>query len=141
LTRGGARDQDSGPHGGEPMVKFDHMSLPVADVQRSRQWYVANFGFRVEFEVPERGTVAIRDDAGFTIFLHNAEVPPTGAKCGLTLQVQDVDATHRDLTARGIAFEQAPQKLFWGYGAELRDPDGYLVMLWDEVSMREKGDN
>jgi hypothetical protein len=35
--------------------------------------------------------------------------------------------------------EHAPQKLFWGYGAELRDPDGYLVMVWDEVSMREKG--
>jgi hypothetical protein len=26
----------------------------------------------------------------------------------------------------------------WGYGVELVDPDGYLVRLWDEVSMREK---
>jgi hypothetical protein len=32
-----------------------------------------------------------------------------------------------------------PQKLFWGYGAELTDPDGYLVRLWDEQSMKEKG--
>ena len=33
----------------------------------------------------------------------------------------------------------APQKLPWGYGAELDDPDGYRISLWDEVSMREKG--
>jgi hypothetical protein len=25
----------------------------------------------------------------------------------------------------------------WGYGAELRDPVGYLIYLWDERSMRE----
>jgi catechol 2,3-dioxygenase-like lactoylglutathione lyase family enzyme len=25
------------------------------------------------------------------------------------------------------------------YGAELLDPDGYLVCLWDERTMREKG--
>jgi hypothetical protein len=35
--------------------------------------------------------------------------------------------------------EAQPQKLFWGYGAELRDPDGHLIRLWDELSMREKG--
>jgi len=29
--------------------------------------------------------------------------------------------------------------VFWGYGAELLDPDGYRIHLWDEVSMREKG--
>jgi catechol 2,3-dioxygenase-like lactoylglutathione lyase family enzyme len=121
------------------MVKFDHMSLPVTDARRSRDWYVANFGFKVEFEVPERSTVALQDDASFTIFLYDAEVPREGAKCSLTLQVQDVHKTYRELAARGIDFENAPQKLFWGYGAEIRDPDGYLIMLWDEVSMREKG--
>jgi catechol 2,3-dioxygenase-like lactoylglutathione lyase family enzyme len=121
------------------MVKFDHMGLPVTDARRSRDWYVAQLGFRVEFEVPERRTVALQDDAGFTIFLYDADVPSNDAKCSLTLQVKDVEATYRDLTARGIKFDNAPQKLFWGYGAELRDPDGYLLMLWDEVSMREKG--
>jgi len=121
------------------MVKFDHMSIPVTDSRASRDWYVANLGFKVEFEVPERKTVAIKDDAGFTIFLYDAEVPRAGAKCGLTLQVDDVDAKYHDLARRGLSFENSPRKLFWGYGTELRDPNGYLVMLWDEVSMREKG--
>jgi hypothetical protein len=40
---------------------------------------------RPEFEVPERQTVALQDDTGFTIFLYDAEVPHEGAKCRLTL--------------------------------------------------------
>jgi catechol 2,3-dioxygenase-like lactoylglutathione lyase family enzyme len=121
------------------MVKFDHMGLPVRDPKASRDWYVGNLGFQVEFEVPERNTIAIKDDADFTIFLYRPDGEITGVKCSLTLQVKDVDAKHRELIQRGVDFEKSPAKQFWGYGAELRDPDGYLVMLWDEVSMREKG--
>ena len=50
------------------MVKFDHMNLPVTNYQASRDWYVRNFGFKIEFEVPDRKTSAIQDDGGFTIF-------------------------------------------------------------------------
>ena len=27
---------------------------------------------------------------------------------------------------------------FVGYGTELADPDGYLIRLWDEQSMKDK---
>src|SRR2546430_10342892 len=33
---------------------------------------------------------------------------------------------------------RSPRKTYWGYGAELKDPDGYLIRLWDERSMKEK---
>ncbi len=121
------------------MVKFDHMNMPVPDPKASRDWYVRNFGFEVEFEVPERNTIAIKDTADFTIFLYRPAGEIAGVKCGLTLQVSDVDAKYRELHGRGIDFVNPPGKYFWGYGAELRDPDGYQVLLWDEVSMREKG--
>jgi catechol 2,3-dioxygenase-like lactoylglutathione lyase family enzyme len=121
------------------MVKFDHMNLPVTNSQASRDWYVKNFGFKVEFEVPARQTVALQDDAGFTIFLYPATAPLAGAKCALTLQVSDVDSKYAELKERGIAFGNPPGKYFWGYGAELRDPDGYQILLRDEVTMREKG--
>jgi catechol 2,3-dioxygenase-like lactoylglutathione lyase family enzyme len=120
------------------MVKFDHMSLPVADPKTSRDWYVNNFGFDVEFEMPERNTVAIKDDAEFTIFLSPPSGAIAGAKCGLTLQVNNVDAKYEELRARGVEFVNPPGKNFWGYGAELRDPDGYQILIWDEVTMREK---
>ena len=69
------------------MVKFDHMNLPVTNYQASRDWYVRNFGFKVEFEVPDRKTSAIQDDAGFTIFVYEQPSQLSGAKCSLTLQV------------------------------------------------------
>ena len=47
----------------------------------------------------------------------------------------DVDAAFADWSARGAEFAHAPQKTYWGYGAELKDPDGYLIRLWDERSM------
>jgi len=73
------------------------------------------------------------------LFLSEPKEGAAVATCTLTFEVDDVDAKHRELASRGVEFEKTPQKLFWGYGAELRDPDGYLVYLWDEKSMREKG--
>ena len=119
------------------MVKFDHMRLPVSNPKVTRDWYVKHFGFEIEFE--NEWVIALKDTAGFTIFLYPPQGSLAGAKCCLVLQVDDVEAKHRELVAAGIQFHLPPGKYFWGYGAELYDPDGYLLNLWDEVSMREKG--
>ena len=119
------------------MVRLDHLSLPVADWRKSRDWYKDRLGFEVEFEIPERKTAAMRDDADLTIFLYQGEV----AACpgiSFTIQVDDVEAMHHKLRAAGIAFDHPPMKVFWGYGAELCDPDGYRLRLWDQTSMQEK---
>jgi catechol 2,3-dioxygenase-like lactoylglutathione lyase family enzyme len=121
------------------MIRLDHLSIPVRDHARSREWYTKHLGLKIEFEVPERMTVALQDDGELTLFLvesPNAAVVPS---CTLTFQVDDVESKYRELSSIGVKFEKAPQKLYWGYGAELRDPDGYLVYLWDQHSMREKG--
>jgi catechol 2,3-dioxygenase-like lactoylglutathione lyase family enzyme len=119
------------------MPRLDHLSLPVHDWQRSRDWYKNYLGFEIEFEVPDRKTAAMRDDADLTIFLYEAQV----ADCpgiSFTIQVDDVAARHDALSAAGISFVHPPMKVFWGYGAELRDPDGYILRLWDPKSMEEK---
>jgi hypothetical protein len=36
-----------------------------------------------------------------------------------------------------VKFVSPPKRLFWGYGAEVLDPDGYMNHLWDEVTMRK----
>ncbi len=119
------------------MMKLDHLGLPVSDCPRSRDWYVATLGLEVEFEVPERRTVALRDSDGFALFLHEApEVHARG--CAMWFRVDDVDATFAAWSARGVGFAHGPRKASWGYGAELVDPDGYLVRLWDERTMQEK---
>ena len=121
------------------MVKLDHLSIRVRDLDRARRWYVDHLGLRVEFEVPGRRTVALQDDAGLTLFLDETSDDAGAAGVSLTFQVNDVEDTHRRLAANGVAFVSPPAKRFWGYGAELLDPDGHLVLLWDEVSMRDKG--
>ncbi len=121
------------------MVKFDHMMLPVSDCAASRDWYVKHLGFKVEFESIGTGTIAIQDDDGFTIFLQKTAKPLVNEKCALTIQVEDVDSVCQRLAEKGLKFLELPKRLFWGYGAEIADPDGYVIRLWDEVSMREKG--
>ena len=117
------------------MVKFDHMTLPVSDVRRSRDWYVNKLGFKVEFE--RGGIAAIQDSAGFTIFLRKATKRLPGDKVTLTIQLKSVDRTFAKLSKNGVKFAKSPQPLFWGYGAELEDPDGYMLNLWDQVTMRK----
>lgn len=74
------------------MPRLDHLSLPVHDWQNSRDWYNRPLG------------VAACPGISFTI------------------QVDDVEATHRRLGAAEISFDHPPMKVFWGYGAELRIP-------------------
>ncbi len=118
-------------------MKFDHLNLPVKDLDRSRAWWVETLGLKVEFEVPDTRTVALNDGEGFAIFLQEkSTVAPNGV--ALWFQVADTDTTHAEWKARGVGFAHGPQKNFWGYGAELHDPDGYIIRLWDERSMKEK---
>lgn len=120
------------------MMKLDHLRVPVSDLTRSRRWYVETLGLKVEFEVPDRRTVALQDGEGFAIFLQQVDsaVVPNG--CALWFQVNDVEASFAEWSARGVQFSHGPRKSYWGYGAELADPDGYLIRLWDERSMKEK---
>jgi predicted enzyme related to lactoylglutathione lyase len=44
--------------------------------------------------------------------------------------VADVDRAHRELSKRGVTFDQPPQDMPWGHRvAHLRDPEGRRVTL------------
>jgi catechol 2,3-dioxygenase-like lactoylglutathione lyase family enzyme len=116
------------------MSRVSHMVLPVADLQRSRDWYVAKLGFTVERE--QEGVVGIKDAAGLTIFLWEGAENLAGNKITLTIEVDNVDSMFRELQSAGVAFVSPPKIQFWGYGAEVLDPDGYMNHLWDSVTMR-----
>ena len=117
------------------MAKVSHLVLPVSDVHKSRDWYVDKLGFKVEREHGE--IVGIKDQSGLTIFLQKTAGMFAGPKITLTIQVDNVDSKHQELASLGVKFVSPPQRLFWGYSAEVLDPDGYMNHLWDEVTMRK----
>jgi predicted enzyme related to lactoylglutathione lyase len=118
------------------MANLDHLTLPVADWVRSREWYVRHVGLKIEFEVPERRTAALQDESGFTIFVQQSDQADRSAGVALYFSVVDVESSYRKLSTAGIEFAHPPQKTFWGYGAELHDPDGYTIRLWDQETMK-----
>ena len=120
------------------MIKLDHLTLRVSNCAISRDWYIHTLGLSKEFEIPGRQVVALQDSEGFTLLLEQSG-QQLAAACVLTFQVASVDETYSRLSREGVAFAVSHAKQFWGYGAELRDPDGYPVRLWDPVSMKEKG--
>jgi predicted enzyme related to lactoylglutathione lyase len=115
------------------VAKLNHLALTVRDLIATRDWYGSVLGLEVEFDT---GTVAgLKDEADFTVILsQDGSVP---SQCALYFQVEDVDAVYEEMANRGVAFRYAPQTNDWGYGAGLTDPDGRLVGLWDENSMRQ----
>ena len=78
------------------MAKVSHIVLPVSDVPRSREWYVNKLGFTLERELEQ--AVGIKDQSGLTIFLMRAAEPLVGQKITLTIQVDNVDGKHQELT-------------------------------------------
>jgi catechol 2,3-dioxygenase-like lactoylglutathione lyase family enzyme len=118
---------------------LDHLTIFVSNLTRSKSWYTSVLGLAVEFEVPAHSAVALQDTGGFALFLEQRSDFRGNPSCILTFRVDDVDRRVAEIRANGVAVESLPQKLFWGYGAELLDPDGYVVRLWDEKSMKEKG--
>jgi len=115
------------------MAKVSHMVLPVADLDSSRDWYVNKLGFTFDRQVEQ--AVAVKDQSGLTIFLYKSAGPLSGQTITLTIQVDNVDRKHEELANQGVEFVSPPKLQFWGYGAEVLDPDGYRNHLWDEVTM------
>src|SRR5438045_2676810 len=96
----------------QQMAKVSHMVLPVSDLNQSRDWYVNNLNFKLEFE--REGVASIKDEAGLTIFLQKAGSSLAGQKITFTIQVNDVDSKHQELASRGVTFVSPPKLQFWG---------------------------
>ena len=72
------------------MSKLDHLAIPVASYADSKAWYVGVLGLHVEFDVPDRKMVAVRDDSDLTVFLGEGEVPAHPGAFMLYFSVDDV---------------------------------------------------
>jgi catechol 2,3-dioxygenase-like lactoylglutathione lyase family enzyme len=115
------------------VAKLDHLALSEADLVATRDWYTSVLGLEVEFDTGN--VTGLKDEGDFTLILSQDVRSPS--KCALYFQVKQVQTAYEEMSARGVTFRYAPQTNDWGYGAGLTDPDGRLIGLWDEKSMRE----
>jgi catechol 2,3-dioxygenase-like lactoylglutathione lyase family enzyme len=117
------------------MIKLDHLTIFVSDYLASREWYTTCFGLHVAFENVASGVGGLEDDAGVELILEQRAEAPRVRDCVLTFQCDSVHDKYQELLARGIAFTHGPMSVTWGFGAELTDPDGYPIRLWDKATM------
>ena len=117
-------------------AKLNHLLINVRDAKKSRDWYVENLGLKVEFEARENGFVALEDDWGMALLISQGATAK-GAASGFVIhfEVEDVDARYRALQGNRVKFAHPPKQTIWGYGPELRDPDGYVIRLFDHRSI------
>ena len=117
-------------YGAPAMTKLNYAIVFVSDMGRSLKFYRDVLGFPLKFESP--GWSELLND-GTTIALHQAKpaaqsqvtTEPHAGTCRLGFQVADLDATHRELTAKGVTCLKPPAPA--GHGllqALYADPDG-----------------
>ncbi|MFJ3898486.1 VOC family protein [Streptomyces sp. NPDC090083] len=112
-------------------VLSSRVLLRPTDPDRSRAFYGERLALPVSREFgtgPERGTVYFLG-GGFLEVSGRSTAPPSPA-VQLWLQVEDADAAHEELLAKGVEIVRPPLKEPWGLVEMwIADPDGTRIVL------------
>ncbi len=106
--------------------------LPVADLQRTIDFYTNSLGFRVDVLWPEQSStfvIVARDTTQLGFFVPNEHQPGEIGYAELYIQTVGVVDMHRGLQSL-MPIEWGPE--VYAYGRRefaVRDPSGYLVIF------------
>jgi catechol 2,3-dioxygenase-like lactoylglutathione lyase family enzyme len=112
--------------------RLDHVSLRIADLERSRTFYEGLLGLRTAPR-PEIGLPGVwYDVAGAQVHLIQGTggfdgIDPSGPH--FAVQVESLAAVRADLDARGVPYVALGDAQLW-----IRDPDGNVVELCEPRS-------
>ena len=114
-------------------VKF--VSVPTRDQDRALAFYTEKLGFRLITDQPfgpnsrwiELGIA--NDDTRFVLFTPPGEEERVGGQFSGALACDDVEATYRQLSDRGVEFEAPPARQPWGVFAVMIDSEGNRFVL------------
>jgi catechol 2,3-dioxygenase-like lactoylglutathione lyase family enzyme len=110
--------------------------IPSADQDRSIDFYVDSLGFEKRTDVPfgdKYRWVEVYPPSGTTGIALAPPRPgdPTAVQTGITLDTDDIDATHAELRSRGVDVDAEVARMgdpvppmFW-----FRDPDGNTLLI------------
>jgi catechol 2,3-dioxygenase-like lactoylglutathione lyase family enzyme len=114
-------------------IKF--VSIPVRDQDRALEFYTKQLGCRVVtdslFDGAQRWIeLGIpRAETKLVLFTAPGYEAMIGGVMNLAFVADDVEATVRELEARGVEFVQGVRKADWGTSAIFKDPDGNQFVL------------
>ncbi len=118
------------------------ISIGIHEVERAVTFYRDTLGLQHLFTF---GNFAFFDCGGVRLFLAIPEDGEWKPSSVVYLRVPDIDAAHRTLTARGVAFESAPHLIHRHpdgteeWMAFFRDPDGNMLGLMAQLVTQGSG--
>lgn len=114
-------------------LKF--MSIPVQDQDRALKFYTEKLGFKVATNQemgPGQRWIELRigrAETRLVLFTMEGEESRIGTRMNCSLACDDVEATYRQLSERGVEFESRPQKQPWGTFAIMKDSEGNRFVI------------
>ena len=115
--------------------KLELLPVPVTDIDRAKQFYQEQVGFRLDHDVRPNATVRVVQltppGSGCSIVLAQGLAGlamPAGSLRGLHLVVADVAAARTELMGRGVAVGEV-QNMGGVLYASFTDPDGNTWVL------------
>lgn len=114
-------------------LKF--MSIPVTDQDRALKFYTEKLGFKVATDQPMgpgKRWIELRlgkAETGLVLFTMDDEEGRIGTAMNCSLACDDVVATYRQYSERGVEFETPPTKQPWGTYAIMKDSEGNKFVL------------
>ncbi|GAA3884950.1 VOC family protein [Streptomyces lacrimifluminis] len=132
-------------------MELTQIRLLVSDFPAVYRFYRDVLGLKPQFEAesgpyaklsPDTGhaAIALQNRADMAGVLEGLGAEPAGHRALVVLRVDDLDAVHAELTARGADFTRAPGPMGDRMRvAYLADPEGNLVELQEWLAPREQG--
>ncbi len=113
-------------------IKF--IGVPTRDQAAALTFWTEQVGFTLATDQPmgDQRWIELstpKGDTGLVLFTPPGHEDRIGSFFNGSLACDDVDATYRQLSQRGVEFTERPQKQPWGTFAKFRDPDGNEFVL------------
>lgn len=109
-------------------IKF--VSIPTRDQDAALAFWTEKMGFAVATDQPfddKQRWIELRipgADTRLVLFTPDGHQGRIGGFTNLSFWSDDIDATYRDLVAKGVETLGEPKKADWGSSLMFKDPDG-----------------
>jgi predicted enzyme related to lactoylglutathione lyase len=108
----------------------------VKNIETAKQFYAEKLGLAIKADGSKHGYCVFKAGSTELVVETVADDAPeeerilVGRFTGLSFTVQDAEALHRELVARGVPFTGLPEKQAWGgILATLQDPSGNELQI------------